>query len=283
MDILRTEHLSKDYGDFKLRDVNIRIPKGCIMGLIGENGAGKSTTIKAILELIHRDGGKVWMFGKEYHADDRALKEHIGVAMDHCCFSDELTAAETGKFMKHIYRTWSSIAYENYIKRFAIPEKKPVKKLSNGMKMKLSIAVALSHDTKLLILDEATSGLDPVVRNQLLDILLEFIQDEEHSILVSSHILSDLEKVCDYITYIHEGEVLFSENKDELMEKYRVVKCSLQDLEVLEPSAVVGSRKHAFGVEALVESAYVPEGMLSEAAGIEEIMLYFGKRGEALA
>lgn len=275
MDILRLEHLSKDYGDFKLTDVNIRIPQGCIMGLIGENGAGKSTTIKAMLDLVHKDEGKVYMFGKEYREDNRELKEHIGVAMDSSCFSDELNVKEVGKIMKCLYRTWNDQRYRKYIKSFAIPEKKPVKHFSNGMKMKLSIAVALSHDTKLLILDEATSGLDPVVRNELLDTFMEFIQDEGHSIFISSHILSDLEKICDYITYIHKGKVLFSENKDDLMEMYRVVKCDKKELELLDTDAVIGSRSNAFGVEALVKSNAVPAVMLSDAAGIEEVMLYF--------
>lgn len=278
MDILQLEHLSKNYGDFSLKDVNIRIPQGCIMGLIGENGAGKSTTMKAMLGLIHKDSGKVRMFGKEYREDDRELKEHIGVAMDNSCFSDELTAGDVSKIMKNIYRTWDDSRFMEYMKKFSLPKHKAVKCFSNGMKMKLSIAVALSHDTKLLILDEATSGLDPVIRNELLDILMEFIQDEAHSIFISSHILSDLEKICDYITYIHKGKVLFSENKDELMEMYRIVKCSKEDFKVLEQSAVVGSRENIFGMEALVKSEYVPDGMVSDAAGIEDVMLYFSRK-----
>lgn len=278
MDILRLEHLCKDYGDFKLEDINLCIPSGCIMGLIGENGAGKSTTIKAMLELIHRDGGEVYLFGKPYHETDIDRKEYIGVAMDNSCFSDELTAKEVGKIMKNIYHTWKEEKYRAYLEKFAIPQNKAIKRFSNGMKMKLSIAVALSHDTRLLIMDEATSGLDPVVRDELLDELREFIQDEEHSVLVSSHILSDLEKICDYITYIHKGKVLFSENKDDLLEMYRIVKCSREELKQFPKEAVIGKREHAFGVEALVKAGFVPDTVWAEAAGIEDIMLYFSRR-----
>lgn len=278
MDILRLENLGKDYGDFKLKDVNIRIPQGCIMGLIGENGAGKSTLIKTMLDLVHRDSGNVRMFGKEYREDDLEMKEHIGVVMDGFCFSDELSVENIGKIMEHIFKTWDVGRFQSYVKNFALPLKKPVKDFSRGMKMKLTIAVAMSHDTRLLILDEATSGLDPVVRQEMLDAFLEFIQSEENSVFISSHILSDLEKVCDYITYLHDGQVLFSENKDELIEMYRIVKCSGEALDRLDKRAVAGVRKHTFGIEALVRSEAVPDGMLSDAAGIEDIMLFFSKR-----
>lgn len=278
MDILRIEHLSKNYDDFSLKDVNITMPQGSIMGLIGENGAGKSTTIKAMLHLIRPDAGTVFMMGKEYRENDKELKEHIGTVLDRCCFPEEMTAKEVEKVLKHIYRTWDHAGYQDYLKKFSIPGGKMIKHFSRGMKMKLSLAAALSHDTRLLILDEATSGLDPVVRDEILDILREFIMDETHGVLISSHIVSDLEKICDYITFIQDGTVLFSENKDELMEKYCVVKCRKEELEALEPSALIGMREHAFGVEALVERSAVPADILSDAAGIEEIMLHFSKR-----
>lgn len=244
------------------------------MGLIGENGAGKSSTIKAALSLIQKDGGKIYIQGKEFDRDDRSMKEHIGIVFDNACFSDEMKAKEIGNIMRHMYRTWDKGRFEGYMKQFRIPEEKTIKQYSRGMKMKLCLAVALSHDTKLLILDEATSGLDPVMREQLFDVFREFIQDEEHSILISSHILSDLEKICDYITFIHNGRIVLSESKDELLESYRIVKCSKEELEELDAEALVGKRENEFCVEALVKACGVPKGITAEKATMEDIMIY---------
>lgn len=277
---LRLSHISKQYQTFRLQDVNLVVPKGSIMGFIGENGAGKSTTMKAMLGLIHPDEGKVYVDGKEFTGNEREIKEHIGVVMDSACFSEELDAKELGGVMRRIYRTWDSGKYGKLLKEYKIEETKKIKDYSRGMKMKLSIIVALSHDSRLLVLDEATSGLDPVVRDDLLDIFLDFIQDEEHSIWLSSHILSDLEKVCDYITFIQNGRVLFSENKDELLEKYRIVKGSMRQIRELEPSAVIGIQENAFGAEALVLADEIPAGMVSDKAGIEDIMLFHVKGGK---
>lgn len=277
---LRLSHISKHYSKFTLEDVNLVVPKGSIMGFIGENGAGKSTTMKAMLGLIHPDSGTVYVDGKKFTGSERDIKEHIGVVMDSACFSEELNAKEIGSVMRRIYRTWDSGRFENLLKEYKIEETKKVKEYSRGMKMKLSIVVALSHDSKLLVLDEATSGLDPVVRDALLDTFLEFIQNEEHSIWLSSHILSDLEKVCDYITFIQDGRVLFSENKDELMEKYRIVKGSARQIRELEPTAVVGVQENEFGAQALVLSEEIPEGMISDRPNIEDIMLFHVKGGK---
>ena len=201
---LEVKNLSKHYPEFELDNINITLPAGCIMGFIGENGAGKSTTIKAILDLIKKDSGEVTIFGQTNLSRNQKLKEHIGVVMDECSFPENLNAKEIDKVMNNCYKTWNRTKYMKYLDKFALSLKKPVKEYSRGMKMKLSIAVALSHDSKLLILDEATSGLDPIVRDEILDVFLDFIQDESHSIFISSHIISDLEKICDYISQIEE-------------------------------------------------------------------------------
>lgn len=279
---LEIKNLTKSYRNFTLENVNLCLPSGCIMGLIGENGAGKSTTIKLILDLIGRDGGEITVLGEKLNTENRRLKEHIGVVMDECCFPDFMTAANIGRMMANCYQTWDQSRFEQYLRKFRLPADKQVKKLSRGMQRKLTIAAALSHDSRLLILDEATSGLDPVVRDEILDIFLDFIQDEEHSIFISSHILSDLEKICDYITFVHEGKMIFSEEKNELLEKYVLVKCSQQELECLDQRAVVGVRKNSFGAEALVENGKVPGSYMQEPANIEEIMLYYVKSGRQL-
>lgn len=275
---LEVRNLTKQYHDFKLDHVSFSLPSGCVMGFIGENGAGKSTTIKLILDLIRKDGGEVTVLGEKLTEKNAALKEHIGVVMDECNFPETMKISEIGRMLKRCYRTWDEMRFEKYRKQFALPDGKPVREFSKGMKMKLLIAAALSHDSRILILDEATSGLDPIVRDEILDIFLDFIQDETHSILISSHILSDLEKICDYITFIHEGKIVFSEEKGELLEKYVIVKGSQQEIGCLDPDAVVGVRRNSFGAEALVDRRMVPGSFVQDAASIEDIMLYFVKK-----
>ncbi len=274
---LRLEHVTKQYPGFRLEDVSFTLPGGSIMGLIGENGAGKSTTIKSILGLIHKDGGSVELLGREFCGDDRELKEELGVVMDTANFSQDLTAANVNQVMKRVYRNWDEATFYQYLKKFQLSEKKRISEYSRGMRMKLPLAVALSHGAKVLILDEATSGLDPISRDELLDVFLEFIQDEDHSILMSSHILSDLEKVCDYITFIHDGRVLFSENKDVLLESYGMFRGSKEALAQLDSRAIVGVREHHFGVDALVLKKHLPKELAVDPADIETIMLYHVK------
>lgn len=278
-DALTIRGLTKKYQEFKLDNVNIDLPSGCIMGFIGENGAGKSTTIKLILGLLKKDAGEIKILGKTLSEEDKNLREQIGVVMDECSFPVMLNAHELDLVFKNCYKTWSSKKFESLLKKYEIPMKKKVKDFSKGMKMKLSIAAALSHDSKILILDEATGGLDPIVRDEILDEFLDFIQDESHSIFISSHIVSDLEKICDYITFIHKGKIIFCENKDELMQKYSVVKCTQSELEAIDSSAIVGVRKNSFGVEALVEKDRVPSAFAVDKATIEDIMLFY-VRGE---
>lgn len=276
---LEVEKLSKQYDEFRLQDVDIALPRGCIMGLIGENGAGKTTTIKLILDLIRRDGGKIRLLGREDGAREKDVKEKLGVVLDESSFPENITAGNVNSFMKRIYRTWDEERYRGYLKRFSLPERKGVKEYSRGMKTKLSIAVALSHGAELLILDEATSGLDPVVRDEILDVFLDFIQDESHAVFLSSHITSDLEKICDYITFLHRGRVVLSEEKDALLERYCMLKCSEEEYRRLPPEAFKGCRKSQFGVEALADRSLLPGGLVLDRVSIEDIMLYYIKEG----
>lgn len=274
---LELVNLTKHYPGFTLDHLSFSLPSGCIMGFIGENGAGKSTTLKLILDLVKRDEGTIRVLGQDADSNLKDIKEHLGVVMDESGFPDHLTALDIGQICRRSYRTWNSQAFSNYLKKFELPTKKMVKALSRGMKMKLSIAVALSHDSRLLILDEATSGLDPIVRDEILDEFLDFIQDEGHSVLISSHIISDLEKICDYITFIHKGRLVFSQGKDELLETYGLVKCGQDELHALPPQAVVGVRRNSFGAEALARREAIPRGYALDNPTLEEIMLYFVK------
>jgi len=263
-----------------LEDVNFSLPKGCIMGFVGENGAGKSTTIKLMLNLIRRDSGEISIFGLDNSKHDHQIKEDIGIVFDGSNFHDNMTPTDINKVMKNIYKNWEDAKFYSYLEKFNLPLKKIVKEFSRGMNMKLSIAVALSHHAKLLILDEATSGLDPIVRDEILDVFLDFIQDEEHSIFISTHILSDLEKIADYITFIHKGKIVFSEPKDNLLYNYGILKCSNADFEKINKKIIIGSRKSQFGVEALVKRGNLKGDYTIDNASIEDIML-FQIRGES--
>jgi ABC-2 type transport system ATP-binding protein len=242
--VLEIKNLTKRYEQFTLDNVNLSLPKGCIMGFVGENGAGKSTTIKLILNLIRKNDGTVRIMGLDNIKDDNIIKEDIGVVFDESNFPDDMRIKDINKVMKNIYKKWDESLFTSYLSKFSLPTTKIVKEFSRGMKMKLSLAVALSHHAKLLILDEATSGLDPIVRDEILDEFLDFIQDEEHSIFISSHIISDLEKIADYITFIHKGKIVFSESKDNLLSNYGILKCSNADFVNIDKSNVYGSRKN---------------------------------------
>lgn len=249
--ILQVEDLTKEYAGFKLDHVSFSLPSGAIMGLVGENGAGKSTTINAILNLIKKDAGRVTFWGQELESG-KALKEDIGVVFDDINFYETLTPAKVGRISAEAYRQWDDALYGEYLKRFQISPKKEIKTLSKGTKMKLCIAVALSHRPRLLILDEATSGLDPVMRDDILDIFLDFVQDENHSILMSSHITTDLEKVADYITCIHQGKVLFSKSKDELRYQYGIIRCGAALYDQIDQEEILACRKDAYQWNILV-------------------------------
>ena len=275
--MLKIENVCKNYPSFSLNHINFQVPAGCIMGFIGENGAGKSTTIKLILDLIQKDSGVIEVLGQDSTKISRDMKEHIGVVLDEANFSQELNYKDINKIMKHLYKTWDSHKFMQMMEEGAIPPDRKFKDYSKGMKMKLSIAAAVCHDTWLLIMDEATSGLDPISREEVLDFLLEFIQDERHAVFISSHILSDLEKVCDYITLIHKGSIIFSEVKDELIEKYGILKCGKDELADIDAGAIIGMRENAFGIEALVLKNRIPEGFVVDLATLDEIMLFYVK------
>ena len=273
--------LTKRYQDFTLDGVSFTVPQGSIVGLIGENGAGKSTTLHAVLGLIGRDGGTVELLGLPDTALDDGVRNQIGVVFDGNSYPEMLTPRKLGRVMGKIYRTWDPDRYAALLQQLALPADKRIKALSKGMKMKLALAVAFSHHAKLLVLDEATSGLDPVVRSEMLDLFLEFIQDEEHSILLSSHITSDLEKVADYITFIHAGKIVFSKTKDDILEQYGVVKCEKARAAALDGAHILGRRDSKFDAELLVDNrpevARLYPGILTEQATIDDIMTFFAK------
>lgn len=268
--------VTKNYLSFSIDNLDLKIPAGCITGLVGKNGAGKSTLIKLLLSIISPDSGTIEILGDEVTSTP-LHNEEIGVVLDSSSFSGYLNAKQIDNIMDSIYKTWDSTRFFKYLECFQIDVTKKVKDYSKGMTMKLQIAVALSHDTKLLILDEATSGLDPVIREQILDILLDFIQSEEHSVLISSHILSDLEKVCDYIAFLHDGKLLFMEEKDMLMEEYGILKCTKEQLLLLDKRDILGTRNNAFMAEALIKKSLqdsLPFKAVVDSANIEEIMIF---------
>lgn len=273
--------LTKRFTDFTLDSVSLNLPHGCILGLIGENGAGKSTTIRLMMNDLQKDAGTVRLLGTDSESDRfSACKEEIGVVLDEACFPAALNRKDVNRMMRHTYRRWNEEKFAELTDRFRLSEKKTFKDYSRGMKMKLAIAVALAHDPKLLILDEATSGLDPVAREEILELFYDFTREADHSILISSHILSDLEKLCDYIAFLHEGRLIFSEEKDLLREKYGVLRCGRGDLKDVPKEAILGKKSSDYGVECLVERNLLNPAFPVEKATIEEIMLFMVK-GEA--
>ena len=279
MNAIELSHIHKDFGDFALQDLNLTVPSGAICGLVGENGAGKSTTIRIALGALRPDGGTARVLSTDVTSPDfQAVKEDVGVVLDEAYFPESLNAAQVGKIMSATYRRWEQSLYQSYLKRFDLPEKKAFKDYSRGMRMKLAIAVALSHQPKLLVLDEATAGLDPIVRDEVLDIFNEFTREEEHSILISSHILSDLEKLCDYIAFLHKGRLLFCEEKDRLLETYGMFEGSRETLDCLLPEAVVAREENRYGgVRALVRRELAPSGFLLEKPSVEDVVLFLVK------
>ena len=251
------------------------------MGLVGENGAGKSTTINCILNEISKTDGDIEIFGKDYLSEEIEIKDKIGVVFDENHFPDVFTPNEIGTYMSGIYSKWERNTYINYLSKFELPADKKVKDFSKGMKVKLAFAVALSHKAELLILDEATSGLDPIIRDDILDILIDFVQDENHSVLVSSHITSDLEKVADYITFLNKGKLVFSQLKDELVDNYGVISCGAMIFDNLDKSEIIAYRKEDYQYKVLVKNRHIAEKKYPKAivtpAAIEEIMLFYVK------
>lgn len=278
---LKVENLTKKYDDFLLDKVSFYVPKGNIVGLIGENGAGKSTTINTMLDIIERDSGDIYILDSEKNKVNNEIREKIGVVFDGNNFPEDLTPQKLNNVLTRIYKNWEDKTFFEYIEKFNLPKTKKIKNFSKGMKMKLSISVALSHNAELLILDEATSGLDPIVRDDILDILLEFVQDEKKSILISSHITSDLEKVADYIVFIHKGKVIFEETKDNLIYDYGIMKCKQKDFSSIDKEDIIRFRKMDYGYEILVKNKNELErkypNMVMDNIKIEDIMLMYVK------
>ena len=273
--------LTKRFPGFALEGLNLTLPSGCILGLIGENGAGKSTTIKLLLGMLKPDGGSASVLGADIGGDLRPVKEEIGVVLDEPGLPHMLKAGQIDKIMGSIYKNWSSGDFAALLRRLDLPEDKPYGDFSRGMKMKMGLAIALAHKPRLLLLDEATSGLDPVVRDDVTDLLLDFTRDEGHSILLSSHIVSDLEKVCDYIAFLHKGKLMLMEEKDALTNEYGLLQCSLTEADQIDSAAVIGRRDSPYGCRLIVRRDAVPAGTVLGSVSIEELFIFMVKEEQA--
>ncbi len=275
---IKIENLTKRYDGFEINNLSLNVPKGTIIGLIGQNGAGKTTLIKSVLNMIKTEGGDITVLGTDVRSKEFTfVKEDIGIVLGEMGIADCLDGKMIEKMMKHIYRKWDSALFMQYLSDFDVPADKEFKSLSKGMKMKLGIAVALSHGAKLLILDEATSGLDPVVRDELLDILMEFTRNEENTVLLSSHIVSDLEKACDYITFMHKGRLILTEEKDRLREEYSLVHLSKEEYDNIDKSLLKGRKENPYGVDVLMLKADIPDGVPSNSVSIEDLFILMAK------
>lgn len=274
---IEIKNLSRRFRQFTLDRVSFSVPKGAVVGFIGENGAGKSTTIKAVLGLLKKDGGEIAVLGEDPYKMKPQTKEKIGVVFDSMPFPPSLTAAQLDKVLKGIYKSWDSKIFYYYLNRFGLPTANKLSSYSKGMEMRLSIAAALSHSPELLVLDEPTGGLDPVMRSEILDILLEFMQDENHSVLMSTHITSDLEHIADYICFIHNGRIVFFEERNEMLEKYRILKCTDEQLASVDKTDIVGLRKGRFTNEILTAAADKYPDITADTASIDDIMVYYVK------
>ena len=280
MNSLEIKNVSKSFSGFCLENISLTLPSGCIMGLIGENGAGKSTTIKLILDMLHKDSGTITILGKDNGEDIALTKEDVGVVMDEVGMPECLTAKQIGNVMKHTFRNWKEDEYARLLQALSLPDNKQFKDFSRGMKMKLGIAVALSHGAKLLLLDEPTSGLDPVVRDEVVDMFYDFTRDENHSILISSHIVSDLEKLCDYVAFLHKGKLLLCEEKDMLLSKYGIIHCTVEQLSELDKEVIKYKKETPYGAEVIVPRRDAPEGFKLSPISIEELFVFMVKEAK---
>ena len=274
--------ITKRYDGFTLDNVSFNVAKGSIMGFIGQNGAGKSTTINTVLNIITPDEGDIKIFGLDNRADELEIKQNISAVFDELPFHDVLNANAINSILKGVFTNWSSETFFEYLERFQLPRKKKFGQFSKGMKMKLQIAAALSHGARLLIMDEATTGLDPVVRNEILDIFLDYLQDENNSILMSSHITSDLEKIADSVTFIDRGKILLTGYKDDILESHGLLKCTKRDFKDIEEGDYISARVTDFGADVLVSDKAAAlkkySGATIDPATLEEIMLFYVNR-----
>jgi len=280
--VIELSGVTKDYGDFKLEDISFSLPEGSVCGFIGQNGAGKTTTIRLILDVIKRDSGDIFLFGRDIDSGSAALREDIGVVFDEMGFHEFMTPRDINIMMKNIYKNWDQELFFENLKRFSLPSKKKCGAFSRGMRMKLQIAAALSRHPRLLIMDEPTSGLDPIVRNEMIGIFRDFVLEEDHSILLSSHITGDLEKIADEVVFIDRGKIVLSGNKDEILEKHGILKCKKDEVEKVRRSLIVGSDVGDFSAELLVNdrkaAARLYPDMVIEPAALEQIMIYYVNR-----
>lgn len=283
---IEIKNLSKTYQDFRLQELNLSIPAGTVMGLIGANGAGKSTLINSLLGLQKSDYESIHILGMDLKTQEKEIKEEIGVIFDVTHYNLEFTPVFIGKVLSKIYKNWDMATYKNYLEKFHLPINKKLKEYSKGMKMKLEFAIALSHSPKLLILDEATSGLDPIFRDEVLDIIREYTEDENHTVLLSSHITSDLDKIADYIAFIHEGRLLFVKTYDEIQENYGIINCGKEVFETLSTEDIISYRKEAYGYKVMIQNKQqlrkIFRDLEIENTSIEDLMLFYVK-GEKLA
>lgn len=278
MNAITIEHLTKRYPDFALQDIDLALPQGAILGLIGENGAGKSTLIRLLLNAVSRDSGRITVLGTD-NTDKafRQVKEDIGVVLDEAYFPQALSARQVGNCLSRTFRSWDQPLFEQFLARFGLPDKKLFQDYSRGMRMKLAIAAALSHHPRLLLLDEATAGLDPLVRDEILEIFNDFTRDETHSILISSHIVSDLEKLCDYVAFLHKGQLLLCSEKDRLLEEHLLVSAAPSLLDTLEPGSVIGRQRGVYGDRALIRREALLPDMAAERPTLEDVILFSAK------
>ena len=284
--VLELKNVTKDYGDFKLDNVSFSVTQGGICGFIGQNGAGKTTTISLMLDIIKRAAGEILVFGEDILKNPTVAKERIGVVFDEMGFHDFMTAKEISKMMGNIYKNWDEKVFFNYLEKFSLPKKKRCGAFSRGMRMKLQIAVAMSHGAELLIMDEPTSGLDPIVRNEILQIFQEFVMEENHTILLSSHITGDLERIADEVVFINKGKIVLAGNKDEILETHGLMKCKKDDLASIDEGDIVSTRPSAFCTEVLVANRQACERkypkMTMEQTTLEDIMIFYVNRGSKI-
>ncbi|MBP7187938.1 MAG: ABC transporter ATP-binding protein [Ruminococcus sp.] len=274
--------VTKNYDGFTLDKISFDVPKGCIMGFIGQNGAGKTTTIRSLLHITDIDSGEIKLLGMDHVKNESEIKKRIAVVFDELPFHDIFTAKDMARIFEGMYPEWDNKVYMNYIERFGLPKRKKIGKFSKGMKMKLQIACALSHNAELLVMDEATTGLDPVVRDEILHIFMEYLQNGERSILMSSHITSDLEKIADMVTFIDRGKLLLTGCKDEIIEKHGILRCDKDSVKNIESADIVSVRMNNFGAEVMLndreQASYKYRGCTIDPASLDDIMLYYVHR-----